>query len=219
VTEHASRSGSRAERPGGRAERKERTRQKLLDATLHLVTTRSLASVSLREVARDAGIVPTAFYRHFESMDALGVELVDECMRPLRQMTRDARRGTSNRGDIIAGTVQILGRQVREHPAQFQFLTRERYGGVAAVRRAIAMELRLFTSDLTVDLARLTAGADWSSEDLEMAADLMVAAMLNTVLQLLELDRRHREDEQRLLSSSERQLRLIALGMAAWRST
>jgi AcrR family transcriptional regulator len=219
VTEHASRSGGRAERPGGRAERKERTRQKLLDAALHLVTTRSLASVSLREVARDAGIVPTAFYRHFESMDALGVELVDECMRPLRQMTRDARRGTSKRGDIIAGTVEILGRQVRENPAQFQFLTRERYGGVAAVRRAIAMELRLFTSELTVDLARLTAGADWSSEDLEMAADLMVAAMLNTVLQLLELDRRHREDEQRLLSASERQLRLIALGMASWRST
>lgn len=225
VTEHvtsptgrAERSGSRTERPGSRTERKERTRQKLLDATLRMVTTRSLASISLREVARDAGIVPTAFYRHFDSIDALGVELVDECMRPLRQMTRDARRGTSKRGDIIAGTVAILGRQVREHPAQFQFLTRERYGGVAAVRRAIAMELRLFTSELTVDLARLTAGADWSSEDLEMAADLMVAAMLNTVLQLLELDRRHREDEQRLLSASERQLRLIALGMASWRS-
>jgi AcrR family transcriptional regulator len=211
VTEHAS-------RPGGRAERKERTRQKLLDATLRLVTTRSLASVSLREVARDAGIVPTAFYRHFESMDALGVELVDECMRPLRQMIREARRGTSDRGHIIAGTVEILGRQVREHPAQFQFLTRERYGGVAAVRRAIAMELRLFTSELTVDLARLTAGADWSSDDLEMAADLMVAAMLNTVLQLLELDRRHHEDEQRILAASERQLRLIALGMSRWRS-
>lgn len=212
MTEHAT-------KPGGRAERKERTRQKLLDATLHLVTTRSLASVSLREVARDAGIVPTAFYRHFDSMDALGVELVDDCMRPLRQMIRDARRGTSSRGDIIAGTVAILGRQVRDHPAQFQFLTRERYGGVAAVRRAIAMELRLFTSELTVDLARLTAGGEWSSDDLEMAAELMVAAMLNAVLQLLELDRRHREDEQRILDSSERQLRLIALGMAGWRST
>ena len=129
-----------------RAERKERTRQRLLDATLTLVTKRSLASVSLREVARDAGIVPTAFYRHFDSMDALGVELVDECMRPLRQMLRDARRGAAGHGDIIKQTVKVLGQQVREHPAQFQFLSRERYGGVAAVRRAIAMELRLFTS-------------------------------------------------------------------------
>ena len=45
--------------------------------------------------------MPTAFYRHFESMDALGVELVDECMRPLRQMIRDARRGVAGHGDII----------------------------------------------------------------------------------------------------------------------
>lgn len=203
-----------------RAERKERTRQKLLDATLGLVTSRSLASVSLREVARAADIVPTAFYRHFESMDALGVELVDECMRPLRQMLRDARRGATSHGDIIAETLQILGHQVREHPAQFQFLSRERYGGVQAVRRAINMELRLFTSELSVDLARLTAAAPagWSSDDLEMAADLMVAAMLNTVLALLERDRRHAEDELRILGQAERQLRLIALGMVHWRS-
>ena len=54
------------------------TRQRLLDVTLELIADRSLASISLREVAREAGIVPTAFYRHYESMDALGVELVDE---------------------------------------------------------------------------------------------------------------------------------------------
>jgi AcrR family transcriptional regulator len=208
------------ERPESRsrAERKERTRQRLLDVTLHLVTERSLASISLREVARDAGIVPTAFYRHFASMDALGVELVDESMRPLRQMIRDARRGRVTHSDIIAETVEILAKQVREHPDQFSFLTRERFGGVAAVRRAIATELRLFTSDLTVDIARLTAGYDWTTDDLEMAADLMVTAMLNTVMDLLETDGRHPEDAAAILELSERQLRLIALGMGAWRS-
>ena len=107
---------------------------------------------------------------------------------------------------------------MRENPAQFQFLTRERYGGVSAVRRAIAMELRLFTSELTIDLARLTAGNDWSSDDLEMAADLMVAAMLSAVMELLERDHRHPEDELSVLAHSEQQLRLIALGMSRWRS-
>jgi len=201
-----------------RAQRKERTRQNLLDVTLRLIAQRSLASISLREVAREAGIVPTAFYRHFESMDALGVELVDESMRPLRQMIRDARRGRVGHGDIIKGTVEILGRQVRAHPDQFRFLSRERYGGISAVRRAINTELRLFTSELTVDLARLTAGSDWTPDDLEMAADLMVSAMLATVMELLEVDQRHAEDEAAILDRSERQLRLIALGMGAWRS-
>jgi AcrR family transcriptional regulator len=209
-----------AERSDGasRAERKERTRQKLLDVTFKLIADRSLAGISLREVAREAGIVPTAFYRHYPSMDALGVDLVDESMRPLRQMIREARRGRVAHSDIIAGTVAVLDRQVREHPAQFRFLTRERYGGIAAVRRAIATELRLFTSDLTIDLARLTAGFDWTTEDLEMAANLMVAAMLSTIMELLETDGRHPEDVAVLLQQAERQLRLIALGMGAWRS-
>jgi AcrR family transcriptional regulator len=201
-----------------RAERKERTRRRLLDVTLRFIAERSLASISLREVAREAGIVPTAFYRHYASMDDLGVDLVDESMRPLRQLLRDARKGRVVHGDIIADTVTVLARQVREHPDQFRFLTRERYGGVDAVRRAIATELRLFTSDLTVDLARLTQGFDWSTDDLEMAAGLMVSCMLGAVIDLLEADARHPEDAARLLERAERQLRLIALGMGSWRS-
>jgi AcrR family transcriptional regulator len=201
-----------------RAERKERTRQRLLDVALHLISDRNLASLSLREVARAAGIVPTAFYRHYASMDALGMDLVDESIRPLRQMTREARRGRAATGDMIEDTVAVLARQVRAHPDQFRFLARERYGGVGAVRRAIATELRLFTSDLTVDLARLTAGYDWSADDLEMAADLMVTAMLGTVMALLEIDERHPDDADRILDVAERQLRLIVLGMGAWRS-
>jgi AcrR family transcriptional regulator len=201
-----------------RAERKERTRQRLLDVTLRLITERSLGSLSLREVARAAGIVPTAFYRHYESMDALGIDLVDESMRPLRQMLRDARRGRAAHGDIIKDTVAVLARQVREHPDEFRFLARERYGGIGSVRRAIATELRLFTSDLTVDLARLSAGFDWTTEDLEMAADLMVTSMLGTVMTLLENDERHPDETARILDIAERQLRLIVLGMAEWRS-
>jgi TetR/AcrR family transcriptional regulator, fatty acid biosynthesis regulator len=201
-----------------RAERKERTRQRLLDVTLRLIEDRSLASLSLREVAREAGIVPTAFYRHYASIDALGVDLVDDAMRPLRQMIRDARRGRAAHGDIIVGTVEVLAKQVRGHPDQFRFLTRERYGGIDAVRRAIATELRLFTSELTVDLARLTGGLDWTSDDLEMAAGLMISAMLSTVMDLLEADERHPEDAAALLDKAERQLRLITLGMGAWRS-
>jgi TetR/AcrR family transcriptional regulator, fatty acid biosynthesis regulator len=201
-----------------RAERKELTRQRLLDVTLRLIETRSLESISLREVAREAGIVPTAFYRHFASMDELGVELVDEAMRPLRQMLREARRGRSASSDIIAETVEALGRHVRRHPDQFRFLIRERYGGVGGVRRSIATELRLFTSDLTVDLSRLTAGYDWTADDLEMVAGLMVSGMLGTVMDLLETDTRHPEDVTAILDRAERQLRLVVLGMAAWRS-
>lgn len=62
-----------------RDERKQQSRQALLDAALHLSTSgRSFSSISLREVAREVGLVPTAFYRHFQDMDELGKELVDQ---------------------------------------------------------------------------------------------------------------------------------------------
>ncbi|GAB2477606.1 TetR family transcriptional regulator [Jatrophihabitans fulvus] len=204
--------------PRSRAERKELTRRKLLDVTLRLITERSLSGISLREVAREAGIVPTAFYRHYASVDELGVDLVDESMRPLRQMLRDTRKGRVETGDIIKDTVTVLAAQVRNHQEQFRFLVRERYGGVGAVRRAIATELRLFTSDLTVDLARLTTGYDWSTDDLEMAADLMVGSMLTSVTRLLDIDERHPEDAELIQHRATQQLRLIVLGMGAWRS-
>ncbi|MGI8665347.1 MAG: TetR family transcriptional regulator [Jatrophihabitans sp.] len=211
--------------PGGvlvqsRAQRKERTRQSLLDGCLKLLTDRSLASLSLREVAREVGIVPTAFYRHFPSMDELGVALVQDSSRPLRQLIREARRqGSSPEArDLIADTVDILVRQVSTNPAQFRFVVRERYGGIAEVNRAIAAELRLFASELTVDLARLPGLRAWSTDDLKMAADLMVAAMLATVQALLEVDNRYLQDREQVISRARRQLRLIVLGMAGWRS-
>src|SRR5437764_1182312 len=79
-------------------------------------------------------------------------------------------------------------RQVRAREPHFRFLVRERYGGVPAVRRAIAVELKLIASELAVDLGRFPGLDDCGGDDLRMAADLMVGAMLGIVLALLEVD-------------------------------
>ncbi|WP_254622583.1 TetR family transcriptional regulator [Rhodococcus sp. W8901] len=200
-----------------RAQRKERTRQALLDRTLDLLADRSFASVSLREVARAAGIVPTAFYRHFASMDELGVVLAEDSMRVLRRMLRDARRTPSTKN--ATASLDILVRQVRAHEAEFRFIARERYGGVTEVRRAIATELRLFVSELTIDLSRMPGLADWDVEDLEMAADLIVQAMLAAVIDLLEVERPGSADERAVIERAEKQLRLIMLGIGSWKPT
>ncbi|MFC7450880.1 TetR family transcriptional regulator [Rhodococcus daqingensis] len=201
--------------PESRAERKERTRTALLAGALELLEDRSFANLSLREVARSAGIVPTAFYRHFASMDDLGVALVEDSMRMLRRMLREARRDPSTKN---AGTsLEILLRQVHAHEAQFRFLSRERYGGVAEVRRAIASELRLFASELTIDLSRMPGLSDWEVEDLEMAADLIVGTMMSTVVSVLEVEQRGARDEREVIARAERQLRLIMIGMSGWR--
>ena len=64
-----------------RAERKERTRRAILDAALALAADSNLAAISLRQVAKQVGVVPTAFYRHFGSLELVAQALVDESYR------------------------------------------------------------------------------------------------------------------------------------------
>ena len=72
-----------------RQEQKLKTRQNIIHAAFSLLDeNRSLSAISLREVAREAGIAPTSFYRHFKDMDELGLTLVDEAGLALRQLMR-----------------------------------------------------------------------------------------------------------------------------------
>ena len=201
--------------PTTRAERKERTRQALLDAALDLSADRGLGGLSLREVARHAGIVPTAFYRHFSSMDGLGVTLAADTTRVLRRLLRDARRTPGPAG--ARQSLDVLVQQVRAHKAAFRFLARERHGGVPEVAAAISVELRLLTSELAADLGRSPGLEDWEFDDLEMAADLLVTAMLDFVLDLLAVERPGSAQESEVVTRAEKQMRLILLGAAAWR--
>lgn len=201
--------------PATRAARKERTRRALLDAALELSADRSFSTVSLREVARGAGIVPTAFYRHFASMDELGVTLAADTMRVLRQVLRDARRARSA-GDNARASLAVLVEQIRTHEASFRFLARERHGGSPEVSRAVNDELHLLTVELAVDLGSMAGLGEWSDDDLEMAAALLVVALLEVAVDLLAVETGG-PDEAAVIARGEKQMRLIILGMGVWK--
>src|SRR5205807_4959348 len=157
-----------------RQERKRRTREALLDAALALLEEQSFSSLSLRQVTRAAGVVPTAFYRHFDSMEELGLVLIDESFRTLRAMIRSARSDPRTDEHVIRNSVEILVGYVHEHNTHFRFIARERFGGVATLRHAIRHEIRLFASDLATDLARFPYLERWTTEDLQLLAGLIV---------------------------------------------
>lgn len=203
-----------------RADKKNQTRQALLDTTMTLVGDRSFGSISLREVARGAGIVPTAFYRHFASMEDLGVTLVEDSMRVLRRTLREGRRDLASRQALptAQSSLAILLRHVRENEPAFRFLVREQHGGIAEVRRAIDTELRLFAKELAIDLARMPDLARWDGEDLELAAELIVTIMLTAVADLLDGEYRGRVAEREVVERTERQLVMVFLGMGQWKT-
>jgi AcrR family transcriptional regulator len=207
------------ERAPTRRERKQRTRQALLNAALALLEEQSFSSLSLRQVARTAGVVPTAFYRHFDDMEQLGLALIDESFRTLRAMIRDARSDPQTNEHLIRNSVAILIEYVHEHDADFRFIARERFGGVAALRHAIRSEIRLFASDLSTDLARFPGFEEWSAEDLQLMAGLMVNAMVSTAEAILDAPANDRTTEAEIAGTARRQLRMITLGVPDWRSS
>lgn len=61
------------------------TKDELFQAALNLIgPEKSIASLSLREVAREAGIAPNSFYRHFKDTDELAIELIERAGVVLR---------------------------------------------------------------------------------------------------------------------------------------
>ena len=200
-----------------RQERKQQTRDELLGAALGLLESKSFSALSLREVARAAGVVPTAFYRHFETMDELGLVLVDESFRTLRQMLRSARTDTLRSDQVIRSSVEILVRAVHESRAHFRFIARERFSGNPVLRHAIRGEIRLVSTELATDLARFPFLKDWGTEDLQALAALFVNAMVLIVEDLLEVPAEGGVAEQEVIRIAEKQLTMIVLGIPNWR--
>jgi AcrR family transcriptional regulator len=204
-----------------RAEKRRRrnTRQALLDAALlRIEAGESFDSLSLRSVARAAGIVPNAFYRHFASMDELGLALVEESFRTLRAMLREARESLPPQ-HIIRRSVEILTNHVREHRQHFVFVVRVGSTGNTVLRHAIRSEIRLFSSELATDLARFPALREWTTEDLHTLAGLLVNTMIAIVGAMVDAPVVAPAAEADITRTAEKQLRMVMLGAGQWRST
>ena len=202
-----------SQHPSTRLASKELTRQALVRAALKLLADNSFDSLSLREVTKEAGITPTAFYRHYDDMEQLGLDLVDESFGSLGAMLKDARSQSPFEGDAIERSLAVVVRHMHGHRAHFRFIARERYGGVRRLRRAIHRELQLFADELAIDLVAMPGVDGWSTEDRRMLAGVITDTIIVMVADLLEAGGEH---EQEIVERTTRQLRLITLGIPAW---
>ena len=133
-----------------RQEQKLRTRRSIIEAAFSLLDEqRSLSSISLREVARAAGIAPTSFYRHFKDIDELGLTLVDEAGLALRQLMRQARVRIASGGGVINISVDTFMEFITANNNVFRLLLREHTGTSMAFRAAVLREIKHFNVELT----------------------------------------------------------------------
>ena len=135
------------------------TREDLLAAALKLIGPhRSLSTLSLREVAREAGIAPNSFYRQFRDMDELAVALIDLAGSSLRTIIGQARRrATSTERSVIRVSMETFMEQLRADDKLLHVMLREGAVGSDAFKHAVERELNYFEEELQHDLIRLAA--------------------------------------------------------------
>jgi AcrR family transcriptional regulator len=197
---------------GIRAQQKERTRRSLIDAAFRqLSAEQSFSNLSLREVAREAGVAPTSFYRHFEDMNELGLTMVDEGGLLLRQLMRQARQRIAKKGSIIRTSVETFMEFIENSPNVFRLLLRERSGTSYEFRAAVAREIQHVSAELTEYL--VFHGTD---RDVAMAqADASVTLVFSSGAEAMDLDKGERDAlAERLII----QLRMIAKGANRYRA-
>ncbi len=189
-----------------RSQQKEKTRRAIITAAIgQLSAEKSFASLSLREVAREAGIAPTSFYRHFSDMEALGLTLVDECGLALRQIMRKARKRFTKGGSIIQTSVSIFMEFTETNPNIFRLLFHERSGTTHALRTAVDREIQFFI----VELTDYVQAVGYDKESAFAQAEAMVAVVFNAGAVSLAVDLPQR---QYIEKRAIQQLRYIAAG-------
>lgn len=134
------------------------SREDLLAAALRLVGPhRSVSSLSLREVAREAGIAPNSFYRQFRDVDELAIALIDLAGQSLRRVIGAARHRITSGRSISRVSVEAFMEQLRADDKLLHVLLREGSIGSDAYREAVDRELMHFEDELRADLVRLAA--------------------------------------------------------------
>jgi AcrR family transcriptional regulator len=202
---------------GSRAAQKQRTRAMLMEAALRLMAGgRSYTSLGLREITREAGVVPTSFYRHFADLDELGLALVEETGLTLRRLLRDARRAGVPPIRIIAHSVQIYRQFVRDHRLHLLFMASERWGGSPLIRRSIRYETQHFATEMAQDLRELSLLPNLSMTMLQVICGLVVNTMLNAASDFIDLPSDQPQVEDELTRNFVLQLRVIFLGATQW---
>lgn len=201
-----------------RSERKDLTRSNLLRAALTLIGEgRSFTSLALREIAREAGIVPNAFYRHFRNTDELGLALVEEVGVTLRRLLREARQTGVSQSDMVRRSVLVYQAYVKQNRQQFLFISGERSGGSRLLRLAIRTDVAHFTNEMAQDFRRLGLYKDLSTASLQMVCGLIVASMLAAATDILDLPAEQPLLETEMTENFVKQLQVVLLGASCWK--
>jgi AcrR family transcriptional regulator len=153
-------------------------RNGLLEAARYILEEQSLSALTLRAVARRAGVSHAAPYRHFPNHEALLVELGVEGFQELRQYIVEAAKISGPESDRIANIGAAYMRFVAKRPAVARLMfgsqlpNRDKFPVLAQAADAIGNEIGSALHDSNLGLAVWSAVHGLAMLVLENVIDL-----------------------------------------------
>ncbi len=151
-------------------------REGLLDSARTILEKEGLAALSLRAVARKAGVSHAAPYRHFPNHEALLVELSKEGLVELREAVVTAASSPGSEADRIAEIGGAYMRFVARRPAlmrlMFSLPNRDDHPEIVSGSDAIGMAIGEALNDQALGLAVWAAAHGLAMLILENIIDL-----------------------------------------------
>ena len=186
------------------------TKEELFQAALNLIgPQKSIASLSLREVARDAGIAPNSFYRHFKDMDELAIELIDRAAVALRQILHHARLKASLDTSIVRSSVEVFIEQLDKDEGFLSLMLREGHTGSDSYKEAVEKQLNYFQQELQEDLIRLEAAQNRTMHHPDLAAKAITQLVFGMGAKVINLSH---EERQEIAEQTIAMIRMILVG-------
>ena len=178
---------------------KEKTSQALIDAALELCAEEGYASLSLRSVARKAGIAPTSFYRHFREIDEMGVEMaaqagavLETCLTGALSKTTFSAPKKSNDPALFIKTVDKNTRSFietfiacfKKNQLLLHFFFQERTGNADPVRKIIDDTWQALCKILEPAIEQIARTAKTEFNDISLIADAMLSGLSDCCRQM-----------------------------------
>jgi AcrR family transcriptional regulator len=167
-------------------------RQRLMEAALRIgAGRRSLQGLGLRELAREAGLNPNTFYRHFGSLEDLSQAIIDELGRDLRTNLRGIRRTVrSPVAEATPRTVEYVFDFAARNPDAFIVAVRELHGAMPAVREALQRMIADVAQEMVEDVQFLNIGPPLEEATLRDISHTVVTHVFHQTLDYIEFPTR-----------------------------
>lgn len=186
-------------------------KRRLIDAALRLSAKgKSLSSLGLRELGREAGLNHNTFYRHFQNTDELGSIAAHEIARDVMLAMKEIRLNAEKHSDATVSAAKYFYDFVLQNPQLFIVCSRELHSSSNPMRATVKAVIHEISVESVDQIISLGLSPSLSNENLLKATSAITYYLFYRSLDYIE----NPLDREEILSETIFYIRTQFIGIA-----